>query len=95
MTDDLSLGLHVFTPGWLTAAETENVKHQNSVADMMISGLTAPSVSDAASILDASGNTRIPRIFAQSQDPELTVPVGHNMPSRLACCVAKNEQGVR
>jgi hypothetical protein len=65
MTNDLSLGLHVFTLGWLTAAETEHVKHQNSVADMMISGLTAPSVSDAAAILGASGDVRIPRTFAQ------------------------------
>jgi hypothetical protein len=65
MADDLSLGLHMFTLGWLTAAEMEHVKHQNSVADMMISGLTAPSVSDAAAILGTSSDVRIPRSFAQ------------------------------
>jgi hypothetical protein len=36
LTDDLSLGLHIFTLGWLTAAETEDVKRLvNSVADAM------------------------------------------------------------
>jgi hypothetical protein len=45
-TDDLSTGLHVFTLGWLTAAETEDAKRLNAVADVMFSGLSAPSVSD-------------------------------------------------
>jgi hypothetical protein len=65
LTDDLSLGLHVFTLGWLTAAETEDVKRLNSVADAMFSGMSAPSVADTSTILDSSDEVRIPRTLAQ------------------------------
>jgi hypothetical protein len=64
-TDDLSVGLHVFTLGWLTAAETEDAKRLNSVADVMFSGLSAPSVSDASAILDSGDDVRVPRTIAQ------------------------------
>jgi hypothetical protein len=64
-TDDLSTGLHIFTLGWLTAAETEDAKRLNSVADVMFSGMSAPSVSDASAILDSSDDVRVPRTIAQ------------------------------
>jgi hypothetical protein len=64
-TDDLSLGLHVFTLGWMPAAETEDAKRLNAVADVMFSGMSAPSVSDASAILDASDDVRVPRTIAQ------------------------------
>jgi hypothetical protein len=73
----------------------DDTKHQ--VNDMMsptpqsVANLVAKMAEDSqlwSDLLTASG-------AALSQDPELTVPVGHNMPSRLACCVANNEQGVR
>jgi len=65
MTDDLSLGLQIFTLGWLPAGETENVKRANSIADAMTGGSAAPSVSDAAEILDSGTEVRIPRSLAQ------------------------------
>jgi len=65
MTDDLSLGLHVFTLGWLPAAETENVKKSNAVADQIALGSAAPSASDAAEILGSPLDVRIPRTLAQ------------------------------
>lgn len=65
MTDDLSLGLQVFTLGWLPAGETENVKRANSIADAMSSGAAAPSVADAAAIIDSGTEVRIPRSLAQ------------------------------
>ncbi len=64
-TDDLSIGLHVFTLGWLTATETEDAKRLNAVADVMFSGMSAPSASDASAILDASDDVRVPRTIAQ------------------------------
>ena len=65
MTDDLSLGLQIFTLGWLPAGETENVKRANSIADAMSTGAAAPSVADAAAILDSGTEVRIPRTLAQ------------------------------
>ena len=64
-TDELGLGLHIFTLGWTPPALTEQLKQLNTVVDSMSGGESAPSVADATATLDADDDVHVPRSFAQ------------------------------
>jgi hypothetical protein len=65
LVDDLSLGLSIFTLGWVVEEDAEIRKTKNAQADSVYLGHAQPSLSDAAAILDSTDDVHIPRTFSQ------------------------------